>query len=108
MTIPKLLAQLLPTAATLTAFYTVPSGGRTHAHKLFICNAAAAATTFRVSVAPGGEADAAKHYLYYDAALAGNETKNLELDARLLAGDVVRVYTPGANVAFNLFGTEEI
>ena len=108
MTIPKLLAQSLPTAATLTAFYTVPASGRTYAHKLFVCNAAAGATTFRVSVAPSGEVDAAKHYLYYDAALAANETKALELDARLSSTDVVRIYTAGANVSFNLFGTEEI
>jgi hypothetical protein len=108
MTIPKLLAQLLPAAATLTSFYAVLAGARTYAHRLFICNAAAAATTFRVSVAPAAEPDAAKHYLFYDAALAANETKNLELDLRLSSTDLIRIYTPGANVSFNLFGTEEI
>ena len=108
MTIPKLLAQLLPAATTLTTFYTVPAGTRTYAHRLFVCNTAAVATTFRISVAPGGEPDAAKHYLYYDSAVAANDTKAVELDARLSSGDVVRIYTAGANVAFNLFGTEDI
>lgn len=108
MTIPKLLAQALPAAATLTPLYTAPAGGRTYGRRLFVCNTAAAATTFRVSVAPGGEPDAAKHYLYYDAALAANETKALEVNLRLSAADVVRIYTAGAAVTFNLFGTEEI
>jgi hypothetical protein len=108
MTIPKLLAQLVPAATTLTALYTVPTGGRCRAPRLFVCNTAAVATTFRVSVAPNGEPDALKHYLYYDTALAANETKNVDIDLRLSAADVVRVYTPGAGVAFNLFGTEEI
>ena len=107
MTIPKLLAQSLPAAATLTAFYTVPASARAHAHTLFVCNAAAA-TTFRVSVAPAGALDAPKHYLFYDAPLAANETKHLELDLPLSATDLIRIYTPGANVSFNLFGTEEI
>jgi len=74
---------------------------------LFVCNAAAA-TTFRVSVAPAGAVDAAKQYLFYDAALAANETKLLEVDLRLSATDLIRIYTPGANVSFNLFGTEEL
>ena len=108
MTIPKLLAQSLPAGATLTAFYTAPSGGRTYAQKLFVCNATAVATTFRVSMAVAGEADAARQYLYYDTALAANQTKALDLEVRLSAGDVLRIYTAGATVSFNLFGTEEI
>jgi hypothetical protein len=106
-TVPKLLAQIVPAAATLTAFYTVPASSRCHGHKLFVCNAAAVATTFRIAVAPNSEPDGPKHYLYYDAALAGNETKTLELDLRLSANDLIRVYTPAANVSFNLFGTEQ-
>ena len=108
MLIPKLLAQSLPAAATLTVFYTVPAGTRAHGETLFVCNAAAVATTFRLSVAPAAANDAAKQYLFYDAPLAANETKLLELDLRLSATDLIRIYTPGANVTFNLFGTEEI
>jgi hypothetical protein len=108
MTIPKLLAQLIPSAATLTAFYTVPAGSRCTAATFFICNRNAAATTFRIAVAPKGDPDATQHYLYYDSALAGNETKLLEVQLRLTETDVVRVYAPAANVAFSLFGTEEV
>jgi len=108
MLIPKLLAQLLPAAATLTSFYSVPAGSRSTAARLFVCNAAPLATTFRLSVAEAGAVDAAKQYLYYDAPLAANETRNIELDLRLSPADLLRVYTPGANVSFNLFGTEEI
>ena len=107
ITIPKLLAQTLPTAATLTNFYAVPAGLRCTATRLFACNTTAGATTFRLAVAPNAEPDALKHYLYYDTALAANETKNLELDLRLSAADLLRIYTPGVNVSFTLFGIEE-
>lgn len=108
LTNPKLLAQTLPSASTLTAFYTVPAGSRCTAAKLFICNRAASATTFRIAVAPKGQPDANPHYIYYDAALAANETKALDLELRLTETDLIRIYTPGSNVTFNLFGTEEI
>ena len=58
-------------------------------------------------MAPAGETAANKHYIFYDDALAANETKMLELDLRLSVADVIRIYTPSANVTFNLFGTEE-
>ena len=52
MTIPKLLGQSAPAAATLTALYTTPMCARATIDTLTICNRAAVATTFRISVAP--------------------------------------------------------
>ena len=108
MLIPKILGQQNPAATTLTLLYRVPNLMWTTANTLVICNRAGAATTFRVSVAVDGEADNAKHYLFYDAALAGNETKSLTLDLKLSDLDEVRVYTPAATVSFSLFGTETL
>src|SRR6185503_5431761 len=108
MTTPKLLGQLIPAATTLTAFYTVPTGAHCRGTTLFVCNRSAGATTFRLAVAPKGEPDANAHYLYYDTALAANETKLLELNLLLSETDVIRVYAGAANVAFNFFGTEEV
>ena len=109
MTIPKLLGQSAPAAATLTVLYTTPACARTTIDTLTICNRAAVATTFRISVAPKGVADAVAHYLYYDTAIAGNTTVNLtELNLRLTETDELRVYATAATLSFSAFGTETL
>jgi hypothetical protein len=109
MTTPKLLGQSAPNAATLTALYTTPACARTTIDTLAICNRSAVATTFRISVAPKGAADAVAHYLYYDTAIAANATLNLtELNIRLTENDEVRVYATAATLSFSAFGTETL
>lgn len=109
MTTPKLLGQSAPIAATLTTLYTAPACARTTIDTLTICNRSAVATTFRISVAPKGAADAVAHYLYYDTAIAGNATINLtELNIRLTETDELRVYATAATLSFAAFGTEAL
>ena len=108
MNIAKLLGQSSPNAATLTALYRAPGCACTTASTLVVCNRAGAATTFRIAVAPKAEADAVKHYLYYDFAIGANATHTAALDLRLGADDEVRVYAAAATVSFNLFGVETL
>ena len=109
MTTPKLLGQASPPAATLTPLYTVPACARTTIDTLTICNRAAVATTFRISVAPKGAADTVAHYLYYDTAIAANATLNLtELNIRLTETDELRIYAAAASLSFSAFGTESL
>ena len=109
MTTPKLLGQSAPNAATLTALYTTPGCCCATIDTLTICNRSAVATTFRISVAPRGAADTVAHYLYYDAAIAGNATVNLtQLDLRLTETDELRVYATAATLSFSAFGTETL
>jgi len=109
MQTPKLLAQSAPTTATLTTLYTAPGCCRATIDTLTICNRSAVATTFRISVAPKGAADAVAHYLYYDTAIAGNATVNLtQLDLRLTETDELRVYATAATLSFSAFGTETL
>jgi hypothetical protein len=109
MTNPKLLGQSAPNATTLTALYTAPMCARTTIDTLTICNRAAAATTFRISVAPKGAADAVAHYLYFDTGIAANATVNLtELNIRLTETDELRVYATAATVSFSAFGIETV
>jgi len=76
---------------------------------LTVCNRSAVATTFRISVAPKGAADAVAHYLYYDTAIAGNATLNLnELNIRLTETDELRIYATAATLSFSAFGTEAL
>src|SRR5688572_1239656 len=109
MTIPKLLAQSAPAATTLTTLYTVPSCTYTTVHTLTVCNRSGVATTFRISCAPKGAADAVAHYLYYDYAIAGNATVLLnELGLKLIDADQLRVYAGAATLSFSAFGTETL
>jgi hypothetical protein len=109
MTSPKILGQASPAATTLTALYTVPMCAHTTIDTLAICNRSAVATTFRISVAPKGTADAVAHYLYYDTAIAGNATVNLtELGLRLTETDELRGYATAATLSFSVFGTETL
>lgn len=102
----KVLGQLKPAAATLLALYTVPGATATVLSSITVCEQAGAATSFRVSVAVAGAADAVQQYLAYDTALAANETKAFTLGITLGAADVVRVRSLSGNVSFNAFGEE--
>jgi hypothetical protein len=89
--------------------YTTPACCRATVDTLTICNRSGAATTFRISVAPKGAADAVAHYLYYDTAIAGNATVNLtELNLRLTENDELRLYATAATLSFSAFGTETL
>ena len=101
----KVLGQAIPTAATLTALYTVPALTTTVSSSLVVCNQGLA-TTFRISVAVAGAADTPRQYLCYDVALAASETRVFTLGITLGAADVVRVQAGTSTVSFNLFGSE--
>ena len=70
----KVLGQSKPSATTLTAAYTVPASTTATVSSFTVCNQSATPTSFRMSVAPAGAADATSQYIYYDVAIAGNDT----------------------------------
>ncbi len=102
----KVLDQTRPSAASLTAAYTVPGATSAVVSSLSICNTSATATTARVSVAVGGAGDALSQYIYYDLEIPGNDTFVATIGATLAATDVVRVYATLATLTFQLFGSE--
>lgn len=102
----KVLGQAAPNATTETVLYTVPALTSTVCSTGTVCNRAATAATFRVSVSVGGGATASKDYIYYDVTIAGNDTFAFTFGATLATTDVVRVYGSTANLSFNLFGQE--
>jgi hypothetical protein len=109
MTIPKLLAQSAPAAATLTTLYAVPGCTCTSILTLTVCNRSAVATTFRIACAPKAAADAVAHYLYYDSPIAGNATVLLnELGLKLTETDELRIYAGANTLSFSAFGTETV
>lgn len=95
-----------PSATTLTTLYTVPAATETVVSSVLACNRSNAATTIRIAVRPAGAGISNAHYLYYDLALAGNDTFAATLGITLSTTDVVSVYTNDATVTFQLFGQE--
>ena len=102
----KVLGQSNPSATTLTTLYTVPAATTAVCSSIVVCTQAASAGTFRVSVRVAGAADTAKQYLYYDTAIAANDTFVATIGVSLAATDVVSVYASSATMSFNLFGVE--
>lgn len=102
----KVLAQVSPSATTLTDLYTVPGSTTATVSTLSVCNHNASQVTFRISVAVAGASDDTKQYLFRDYQLLGNDSMFATIGITLGAADVVRVYASSTNVSFNLFGVE--
>lgn len=104
------LGQAKPSAATLTALYTVPAGKQVAVSTITACNVSSSEDLIRISVAIAGAANADKQYLYYDLPLQGASSERntfaATLGVSLAATDVVRVYSRDGNTSFNLFGDE--
>ena len=102
----KVLGQSAPGAASLTTLYTVPALTSTVCSSIVVCNRSATATSFRIAVRPAGAAISNEMYLYYDVALAGNDTFIATIGISLATTDIVSVYATLATLSFNLFGQE--
>lgn len=101
----KVLGQSIPSAATPTSLYTVPSSTSTVASTLSVCNQGTS-TNIRVAIRPAGTALSAQHYIIYDTYVNANDSLFLTLGITLATTDVVTVYAGTANVSFGLYGTE--
>ena len=101
----KVLSQSNPSAATVTDSYTVPASTEAIISSITVANRSIA-TSFRISVAIAGAADAVTQYIAYDVAIAANEAKAFTLGITLGAADVVRVYATLATLTFSVFGVE--
>lgn len=102
----KVLGQVEPAITTEETLYTVPSATQAVCSTLSICNRTITAATFRVRIKINNAADANQQFICYDAPIAANDTLLLTFGTTLGAGDVVRVYSSNADMAFQLFGSE--
>ena len=104
--VQKVLGQSKPSAASLTAIYTVPALTSATVSTVTVCNQSSVATSFRISVAPAGAADTASQYLWFDVAIPGNDTFAATFGVTLATTDVIRVYNTLATCSFSIFGVE--
>lgn len=102
----KILGQSQPSATTNTTLYTVPDKTQTVISTLAICNTNAAARTIRVYIVPDGGSAATSNALYYDLSIASYDTFAATIGLTLGASDFIVVYTSGADVTFQAFGSE--
>lgn len=103
----KVLAQINPSAASLTDAYTVPAATSTVVSSITVANRSSTPTAFRISIAVAGAADNNIQYIAYDVAIAGNESKSFTLGFTLATTDKIRVYATLATLTFNVFGVEK-
>lgn len=102
----KVLGQVNPSATTATDVYTVPSATQTIVSTISVCNLTQGELSFRIAIRPNAEALATKHYIAYDAKVAGNDTTFITVGATCDAADVITVYASSANLSFSVFGSE--
>lgn len=102
----KVLAQVNPSATTLTTLYTVPAATSTVASSIIVCNQAATDATFRVSIQVAAAADNAKQYLYYDTTVNANDTFIATIGITMATTDVMKIYASSSTLSFNLVGAE--
>ena len=102
----KVLGQLDPSATTTTVLYTVPAETATTVSSIVAANRTGSAITFRLSVHVAGAGADDKQYLYYDKSVAANDSLTIVICITLNQTDVVKVYTSGTNMSFNIFGVE--
>jgi hypothetical protein len=102
----KVLGQSAPSATSATTLYTVPSATEAVISTIVVCNRAASAATYRISVRPDGASQANQHYIAYNATVLANDSIGLTLGVTLAATDVVTVYASSADISFNIFGSE--
>jgi len=102
----KVLGQNAPSANTATTLYTVPSATSAVCSTLTVCNGSGANANVSVQVAVANAASATSQYLVNNNNVVSGDTLFMTLGVTLAATDTVRVTASGANVAFQLFGSE--
>ena len=101
----KILGQAAPAAANLTTTYTVPSNSQAVVSCIIVANRSSTPTSFRVSLASNGAADANSQYIAYDTPIGANQIIELKCGG-LASNDVIRTYNTLATVSFNVLGME--
>lgn len=100
----RALGQAVPAPNALIDLYAVPAGYSAQA-RVMVCNQDGARAKFRLAIAPAGESDDPKHYLYFDQVVPSNKTFEVD-DLVLSETDVLRVWSDSSAVSFVAFGEE--
>lgn len=100
---PKFV-QSTPSANTVTDAYTAGAAGTVT--NITVCNTGTAATTYRISCAAAGAADATSQYFVYDRVINPKETHEYSSPRTFANTDKFRVYVGAATVNFTIHVVE--
>jgi hypothetical protein len=98
--------QVQPSANTLTTLYTVPNDTQSIFSAINVCNTASTDATFSIAFRPDGEAINPKHYIIFNATIAGNDTYMINQGMSMDETDVLSVIASSASVSFTGFYAE--
>lgn len=102
------ITQMTVAATTLTTLYSVTQERGISNAVVQVANRGTASTTFRLSMAKAGAADAAAHYYASDASIAANSLPIPIVIGGLDKTDLLRFYAGNANLSVQLSGYELI
>src|SRR5271165_3273871 len=102
----RILGQIIPTINVLTTLYTVPSATMTSVSSIVVCSQNNAGSSFNISVAINGAADAPQQYIFYQAPIDINDSLIATIGISLAAGDQIRCLSSTGNISFSAFGVE--
>jgi hypothetical protein len=104
----NILGQLNPVPTTEEVLYLVPSSTSAVCSSIVVCNWGTTNTTFRISLSINSTPTDMKDYLYYDVAIAGNDTFIATIGITLGSSWEIRVYSGNNKLSYTVFGTEII
>lgn len=102
----KILGQTGPAATTDTVAYTVPANTSAVVTAIWACEINGAIATIRMAILPKGGVVSNENYIYFDKALAVNQTFRSGGGITLAQGDQVMVRSSTGDVMFSVFGME--
>jgi hypothetical protein len=102
----KILGQINPSPATEDILYTVPGTTSVVCSSIVVCNWGSTNSSFRISCSYNLTPTDIKDYIYYDVAIAGNDTFIATIGITLGENWDIRVYSNNNKLSYSLFGTE--
>ena len=103
----KILGQTVPTAATETLHYTVPSSTSTMIKSINIANTSGTADIYNIAlVTTAANAATSGQFIAYQHSIAGNSTVSIKAGYTLATGNGVRVTSTNGTTTFSTFGAE--
>jgi hypothetical protein len=103
----KILGQSALSDMTETTVYTVPTATQAIVATVSVANRSGSSALVRIAVRPAADSTtASKHYILYDAEVAGTTSSFFTIGITMAAADKILAYSIGPGVSVNVFGSE--
>ncbi len=106
--IGAILAQSRPSDTTAVSVYSPASGVRAQITRVLVCETAGNTPSFRIFLDNDGTTYDQTTALFYDKAMAANNTTEIEGDWYMNGGNLAVRTSAGNELTFTIFGIEHI